>query len=107
MYSFRPFLDRLDRNWYEDDEFLQQLLASHAGRSAQGAEVSLVSGGALCAGSCASWPRSPPAPRNRPRLHHLDDYNCRIDEIVLYRPPPGELSRSSRGSTTSVQSMAI
>lgn len=31
-YSFRPYLEELDRNWYRDDDLLRRLLGRHRGR---------------------------------------------------------------------------
>jgi alkylation response protein AidB-like acyl-CoA dehydrogenase len=85
MYDFQPFLEHLGRNWYEDDQLLQRLLARHAGPVAQGERADLTSWGALCAGTLRELAEESARLENRPRLRHFDAYNRRVDEIVL--PP--------------------
>lgn len=82
-YGFQPFIDGLDRNWYEDDELLQRLLTRHAGPAAQEARTNLVDWGALCAGTLRELAEESARLENRPRLRHFDAYNHRVDEIVL------------------------
>jgi putative acyl-CoA dehydrogenase len=82
-YSFQPFIDRVDRNWYEDDELLQRLLARYAGPAAQDARAALVDWGTLCAGTLRELADESARLENRPCLRHFDAYNHRVDELVL------------------------
>jgi alkylation response protein AidB-like acyl-CoA dehydrogenase len=82
-YSFQPFIDRLDHNWYEDDELLQRLLARYAGPATRDARPALVDWGAACAGPLRELAEESARLENRPRLRHYDAYNRRVDEVVL------------------------
>ncbi len=82
-YTFHPFLDRLDRNWYDDDALLRDLLTCYTGPAARDAEPGLRDWGALCAGTLRELAEESARPENRPSLRPFDAYNRRVDEIVL------------------------
>jgi alkylation response protein AidB-like acyl-CoA dehydrogenase len=82
-YSFHPFLERLDRNWYDDDALLRDLLTAYARPAARAADDQLRDWGALCAGTLRELAEESARPENRPGLRHFDAYNRRADEIVL------------------------
>lgn len=81
-YSFQPFLDDLDTNWFEDDELLQRLLDRHADPYRY-SEGELRSWGEAVAGPLRERAERSARPENRPRLRRHDPYGRRIDEVVL------------------------
>lgn len=91
-YSFAPFLERLETNWYDDDPLLQRLLTRFAGPAARDATGALRDWGALCAGTLRELAEESARVENRPYLRHFDPYNRRVDEIVL----PASTARALR-----------
>jgi alkylation response protein AidB-like acyl-CoA dehydrogenase len=89
-YSFRPYLDDLDRNWYRDDALLRRLLERHRGRHRfdhGGAGASdppdLERWGERVSGPLRELAEVSARPENRPRLRRRDAYGRRVDEVVL------------------------
>jgi alkylation response protein AidB-like acyl-CoA dehydrogenase len=83
-YSFRPFLDALDTNWFEDDALLDRLLAHHADPSVWPTRRDeLLEWGRLAAGRLCRLAEEAAMPDNAPHLRHYDAYGTRVDEIVL------------------------
>lgn len=79
-YSFQPFLETSDANWYEDDGLLQRLLARYRGPAA---EEDLGAWGEEVAGPLRRLAEESARPENRPWLRRFDAYSRRVDEVML------------------------
>ena len=83
VYSFRPYLNALPGNWFEDDALLQRLLTRYAGRATAAANAEMSAWGAQVAGRLRELSEESARPENWPSLRHFDAHNRRVDEVLL------------------------
>jgi len=84
-YSFEPFLERLDDDWYGEDALLERLLRRHVGGSLDAVAAELRAWGRQCAGPLRDLARESARPANRPWLESHDARGNRVDRIHLPR----------------------
>jgi alkylation response protein AidB-like acyl-CoA dehydrogenase len=82
-YSFDGYLEAIDTNWYDDDPQLQALLKRHAPNTPETSDDELHEWGALSAGRLRRLAEESARPENAPFLRHYDQFNRRVDEVVL------------------------
>jgi alkylation response protein AidB-like acyl-CoA dehydrogenase len=83
-YTFEPFLEAIDTNWFDDDALLLRLLSRYADPAVWATRRSeLHAWGEAAAGRLRLLAEDAALPGNEPRIRQRDAYGVRVDEIIL------------------------